>query len=97
MMVQIYNPRMQKAVRGQPGLYSKAFQKTREKERKKRKFVWKIFVYPSPSTEALFQSTAVFRKKVFVYKFPYCFWQCWGNCFVGGQDRSVCERRVHGC
>lgn len=34
-----------------------------QKTRKKRKFIWKIFVYPSPSTEALFQSTEVFWKK----------------------------------
>lgn len=71
MMVQIYNPRMQKAVRGQPGLYSKAFQRTRERERlrkneRKENSFGKYSSTRPPSTEALFQSTAVFRKKVFV-------------------------------
>lgn len=89
MMVQIYNPRIQKAVRGQPGLYSKAFQKTREKEkeRKKRKEKEKIRLenirLPVPLNRSPVSIHSSLQEEVICLQVPLLFLAVLGKLFRG--------------
>lgn len=56
---------------------------------------WRV-VDQSPWIEAPFQfRNSSHQSEVFVCKWSCCFLQHRKNCFVGDQDRSVCEKRVY--
>lgn len=87
MMVQIYNPRIQKAVRGQPGLYSKAFQKTRERKNERKEKEKKIRLenirLPVPLNRSPVSIHSSLQEEVICLQVPLLFLAVLGKLFRG--------------